>query len=527
MAAGIMKIFSFAQHALPSMHGYYEIVFLHGLKRRGADIYYYACPGLEICDRAVAPTYKPDCEYCIRESYRVAGQAQMQLRRMDPFMRPQDDAMILDWIESLDPGQYREAQFGSFEIGKWTFSSFNTSVNAPSYRHEDSTHRFVYMRFLAAGLRLCLYISRIIEEFTMADRTLLYNGRMSISNIPRMIALRKGMTVYLHERAAYGQRVMHKNGPLYDVKRLLNQWQAWSEIPLTSLELQQTKEYLLGRARGDRTALNWVAHTAEQKHNLDAIVKRLDISLDKKIWVLFTSSTDELEGQESYDKRGFESQHQWLMMVIMLVRNFPDTQLIIRIHPNIGNKHDDWERRFYRQLIKKQYPHVIVVAHDDPISTYDLMILADAGLAYVSTCGVEMAARAKPVLLGGASPYESVAGIISGDTPEKLKNGLKALHALSKGHENLHLCRSAYRYFNWRINHQGKMIASIKPINFESVELVYSSLDDFAPGKDPALDYFCDTVFQGKDPAIYPSENEKLTTKAAENNFLHKALYRI
>ena len=522
-----MKIFSFAQHALPSMHGYYEIVFLHGLQHRGAEIFYYACPGLEICDRARAPSYKPDCQYCIPVSLRVAAQGQIQLRKMDPFMRPQDDAIILEWVKSLDPCQYREAKFGAFEVGKWTFSSFNTSVNTPTYRHEDPTHKYVYMLFLAAGLRLCLYISRIIEQFTNEDRVLLYNGRMSISNIPRVLALKAGMTVYLHERAAYGQRLMHKNGILYDVKRMLRQWRAWSNIPLTALEIQQTKEYLIGRSRGDRTALNWFAHAASQTNNLHEIIKKLHLSLDKKLWVLFTSSTDELEGQESYDKREFASQHQWLMMVIKLMPNFPDTQLLIRIHPNIGNKHDDWERRFYKQFQKKQYPQVIVIDHDDPVSTYDLMALADAGLAYISTCSAEMAARAKPVLLGGASPYEGIEGIISGDTPEKLKSGLMALYALPKGHEDLRLCRSAYRYFNWMINHRGKVISSVKPVSFDAVKLVYASLDDFAPGKDPALDYFCDAIFHGNDPAIYPSEGERLTSTDAEDDFFRNSSYRI
>src|SRR5581483_1944039 len=62
---------------------------------------------------------------------------------------------------------------------------------------------------------------------------------------------------------------------------------------------------------------------------------KLNLSVDKPLWVLFTSSTDETSGDP--DMKGpFESQYIWMGDVVRWISTHPEIQLIIKIHPNLG-----------------------------------------------------------------------------------------------------------------------------------------------------------------------------------------------
>ena len=49
--------------------------------------------------------------------------------------------------------------------------------------------------------------------------------------------------------------------------------------------------------------------------------------------------------------------------------------------------------------------HIHLVEAADPINTYDLVEIADLGLAYTTTVGMEMAMSGVPVIVGGKTHY--------------------------------------------------------------------------------------------------------------------------
>ncbi len=515
-----MKVLGFGQHAISTdLHGYYDLAILQSLSLRGAEVFYYACPGLEICDLFTPPGKFQNCANCIEKSFSIARKLNFKLLDMKNFMRPNDDEVIANWLASLDALNLPQAKFGRFPIADWVMSSFNTTFGTPQYSPSDPLHVKIFLLYLAAGLRLALYSSRIMEGFTPEDRLLLYNGRMSISNIPRQIALEKHIPVYLHERGVkYGTRMLIKNGPLYDMSRDQAHLEAWKDMPLQTEELKNAHAYFEGREHGNVNVLNWTSYLAPKKGS-EAVRQNFQLDDAKKLWVVFTSSTDEIVGQEVISPDAcFDSQHHWLMHLVKFMREINGAHLIIRAHPRLAKTASSWEYSFFKTL-KERYGNITVALPDSHVNSYDLMNAADAGIVFLSSCGYEMARKGKPIIVGGDAWYKNLPGFIQADTPEKLKDGLQKLQNLPAGHYDHLIARSAYRFVNFMNTARGLQFSTIKTLTYNTAQPAYSSSEELLPGKDPALDYFCEHIIAGDDPLLYPPEQYKTRTTEDEDNW--------
>ena len=101
----------------------------------------------------------------------------------------------------------------------------------------------------------------------------------------------------------------------------------------------------------------------------------------------------------------FPSMSSWMRETVQFFLNH-DAQLVIRSHPaealfGTGQSALDITREVTNDIPK----NIKVIAPDDPTNTYGLMRIADLGLVYISTTGIEMAMRGIPVMCGGPAHY--------------------------------------------------------------------------------------------------------------------------
>ena len=61
----------------------------------------------------------------------------------------------------------------------------------------------------------------------------------------------------------------------------------------------------------------------------------MNLSRDKRLWALFTSSTDEVAG-DPLMRGPYESQSAWVHDVVQWVGSRDDVELVIKVHPNLG-----------------------------------------------------------------------------------------------------------------------------------------------------------------------------------------------
>jgi capsule polysaccharide export protein KpsC/LpsZ len=97
---------------------------------------------------------------------------------------------------------------------------------------------------------------------------------------------------------------------------------------------------------------------------------------------------------------------EWITRTVQYFAGRPDLQLVLRVHPGetLVPRAQSMEQVVHEALPSvPQHIHVIRAA--DKVNTYDLIEIADLGLAYTTTVGLETAMNGRPVIVCGKTHY--------------------------------------------------------------------------------------------------------------------------
>lgn len=100
------------------------------------------------------------------------------------------------------------------------------------------------------------------------------------------------------------------------------------------------------------------------------------------------------------------SMTEWITRTVQYFAKRKDVQLVIRVHP--GEKLVPQAKSMatvVREALSELPDHIHVIGALDPINTYDLIEIADVGLAYTTTVGLETAMNGRPVISCGQTHY--------------------------------------------------------------------------------------------------------------------------
>lgn len=95
----------------------------------------------------------------------------------------------------------------------------------------------------------------------------------------------------------------------------------------------------------------------------------------------------------------------WLRRTLNYFASRKDVQLVLRVHPGERNLDGPSVAELVHQELPMLPSHMHVVRAEDPVNTYDLIDLADLGLVYTTTVGLEMAMIGLPVIVAGETHY--------------------------------------------------------------------------------------------------------------------------
>jgi hypothetical protein len=100
------------------------------------------------------------------------------------------------------------------------------------------------------------------------------------------------------------------------------------------------------------------------------------------------------------------SMTEWITKTVQYFAKRTDVQLVIRVHP--GEKLVP-QAKSMGTVVKEALPeipsHIHVIGALDKVNTYDLIEIADVGLAYTTTVGLETAMNGRPVISCGQTHY--------------------------------------------------------------------------------------------------------------------------
>jgi len=179
-------------------------------------------------------------------------------------------------------------------------------------------------------------------------------------------------------------------------------WQAYRDHPLTDAQWEQIKALYSSRRHG-RLWENF-SRLWQGLPNQGGDEARRALGLDERPVALLAANVigDSLTlGRQIFSR----DMTEWLQRSVQFFAGRPDVQLVVRIHPGERYLKGPSVAQVVRAALPELPAHIHLVEAADPINTYDLVEIADLGLVYTTTVGMEMAMSGVPVAVGGQTHY--------------------------------------------------------------------------------------------------------------------------
>ncbi len=179
-------------------------------------------------------------------------------------------------------------------------------------------------------------------------------------------------------------------------------WARFKDQPFSDEQHQQVEELFASRKNAtlwQKFSRQWQEIPSEGESEV-----KTKLGLDQRPIVLMAVNVigDSLTlGRQVYSK----DMTEWISRTLEYFRDKPEVQFVLRIHP--GERYTDGPsvEDIVRQRIVDVPDHFRVISASDKVNTYDLVEIADLGLTYTTTVGMEMAMSGLPVIVSGKTHY--------------------------------------------------------------------------------------------------------------------------
>jgi len=271
------------------------------------------------------------------------------------------------------------------------------TLQVEDIEHDSELYQLRMARNLHAAKSAYAYLRKYRPDVVITP-----NGSILEMGAVYQVARQLGIPVVTYEFGEQRGRIwLAQNGEV--MRQETNAlWQARQDTPLNETQLEQARQLYTSRQRADlwqNFGRRW-----QELPSQGAAQARAALGLDERPVVLLAANVigDSLTlGRQVFTG----SMTEWLQGTVSDFTSRSDAQLIVRIHPGERYTRGPSVADVVHQIAPELPPHIHLVAADDPINTYDLIEIADVGLVYTTTVGMEMAMSGVPVLVIGQTHY--------------------------------------------------------------------------------------------------------------------------
>lgn len=179
-------------------------------------------------------------------------------------------------------------------------------------------------------------------------------------------------------------------------------WQAFKDSSLTQEQWGQIQSLYASRQNArlwENFSRLWQGQPSQGGEQV-----RQALGLDSRPLVLLAANVigDSLTlGRQVFS----QTMTEWLERTAQYFTQREDIQLVIRIHPGERYTKGPSVAQVVRNALPNMPAHIHLVQALDPVNTYDLVEIADLGLVYTTTVGMEMAMSGVPTIVAGQTHY--------------------------------------------------------------------------------------------------------------------------
>jgi len=386
-----------------------------------------------------------------------------------------------------------------FQIAKWSAYRYLRRTDTVDPNGRD---RWIFTEMMK-NARVALDVAeRVLANFPF-DAVLVWNGLNVTQRAAVEVARRLHIPFYAFEVGLNKNTCVMAQNQTAVPWNFGRAWAEWENRPLSEAQRIWIEEYLRSRERRENLSHPCGSGDPLEREELE---ERLEIPPGAKIVPLFTNVTWDTTMEEVH--RPFENQLRWIEATCEFFATRPDHVCVIRIHPGemLWGK---WETRepvwdLIRHLSFP--PNVRIVRPETELDSYSLMRHASFGVPYISTAGIELACKGKPVITAGNGQYRGKGFTWDPESREHYAELLRRLCCRPEAPPNSEEMakRYAYMFFRWASQRLDFMEEPMHGVG----KPLWRKVSDLAPGSFPCLDRIVDTVLGRRNFIPSPDEDE-------------------
>lgn len=179
-------------------------------------------------------------------------------------------------------------------------------------------------------------------------------------------------------------------------------WAAYKDRPIMNNQLKKVRDLFSSRRKADlwkNFSRRWQILPSQGGKQVKEALE-----LDERPVALLAANVigDSLTlGRQTFTSNMTE----WLKRTVVFIAERSDLQLVVRIHPGERITKGPSVGDIVKETLPTIPENIRLISADDPINTYDLLEIADLGMVYTTTVGLEMAMSGVPVIVVGQTHY--------------------------------------------------------------------------------------------------------------------------
>jgi hypothetical protein len=477
-------------------HATFQTVLAQALVLRGAESAIVTCAEtVPICEVAhPEEEVWPRCGRCTAYITELARLAGIRCFALSEYRQDTVEAAVSSEIAGLDVAQLSRYKWQDLALGKYAIAP--TRWRLRSHHIEDHPLGLEVMRGFIRGGALWASAMRCVFDKYDPHVLVMLNGLFMEERVTWVLAKEGGRRCIFFEKGRDVETVFLSHdvsAPRYDVS---SSWSAAKATPLNDDERRAVVTILDRRMRGEQLVEKY---WDSRESDLEKICLQLGLRADVPLAVLFTNVVWDTAMQDR--DIAFDGMLDWLRETIGQFRSHADWQLIIRIHPAEtqvpGRESFDqvgvWMEREFSSLpsnIRCIPPHV-------PIDSYALMRLAQVGLVYASTVGLELSILGTPVVVAGAAHYSRKGFTADPSSKTEYHATVEQIMMGKRVMPHEEQIELALRYAHLFFLRRTLPIEILREPAEARPRLAYRSTEDLLPGRHRGIDIICDGILSG------------------------------
>ena len=251
------------------------------------------------------------------------------------------------------------------------------------------------------------------------DTVIIPNGTILEFGAVYQTARFLGIPVVTYEFGEQRQRIWLAQNSEVMRQNTSDLWAVRGEQPLDEAQWEQIRTLFASRQRAslwNNFSRRWQGIPSEGGEKV-----RASLGLDKRPVVLLATNVigDSLTlGRQVFS----DSMIEWLEHTVQYFTARSDVQFVVRIHPgemlSKGPSVADVVRRALSATSSALPEHIHLIPADAKVNSYDIFEIADLGLVYTTTAGLEMAMSGVPVIAVGNTHYRGKGFTLDADSWE-------------------------------------------------------------------------------------------------------------